>query len=95
MLQLPWPRLKDQRSMKSSPLKNATLRKNATMDRFTLQDSRWYAAEFIGEEFGQAIRSYSPIRVTAIRPKSNRKFELQFYTRITLKGCGTSHTSLT
>jgi hypothetical protein len=49
------------------------------MNKFVLQKNRWYAAEIIGEEFGAEIRSYSPIRVDNLKPKGNRKFELQFY----------------
>ena len=49
------------------------------MDRFALQQTRWYAAEIIGDEFGADIKSYSPIRVDEIKPKGARKFELQFY----------------
>lgn len=49
--------------------------------RFTLQPRRWYAAEFIGEEFGDKLRSYSPIRVHAVTPahSGSRQFVLAFY----------------
>lgn len=49
--------------------------------RFTLQPGRWYAAELLGEEFGDRIRSYSPIRVLAVTPLRNgsRQFVLAFY----------------
>jgi hypothetical protein len=51
------------------------------MSRFTLTPRRWYAAEFIGEEFGDEIRSDSPIRVDAVEPANSgqRTFTLAFY----------------
>lgn len=51
------------------------------MERFTLVVRHWYAAEFIGEEFGSDIRSISPIRIHGITPKknNNRLMELDFY----------------
>lgn len=49
--------------------------------RFTLERNQWYAAEFLGEEFGKDIRSYSPIKVYSFIPLKNgsRQFELTFY----------------
>ena len=50
--------------------------------RFTLEIGRWYAAEIIGDEFAkEGMRSYSPIRVDAVKPlgEALRQFELQFY----------------
>jgi hypothetical protein len=49
--------------------------------RFTLTPSRWYAMEMVSDEFGSALRHYSPIRVDAISPKrlSQRVFDLWFY----------------
>ena len=55
--------------------------------RFTLEPRRWYAAELIGDEFGNGERSYaphrshSPIRVDAVRPAGggHRRFELEYY----------------
>lgn len=35
---------------------------------FTLVPRRWYAVELIGDEFGDALRSYSPVRVDAVTP---------------------------
>lgn len=50
-------------------------------ERFTLRPRLWYAAELIGDEFGETLRSYSPIRVDAITPEENgsRRFRLAFY----------------
>lgn len=51
--------------------------------RFTLRAGKWYAAEFIGDEFspGYELRSYSAIRVDAIEPSRSgqRRFHLSFY----------------
>ncbi len=51
--------------------------------RFTLQSGHWYAAEFIGDEFGAGaeFRSRSAIRVDAVAPiqSGQRRFELSFY----------------
>lgn len=49
--------------------------------RFTLTEGRWYAAEFIGDDFGSLVRSYSPIKVSTVRPflSGERTFELGFY----------------
>jgi hypothetical protein len=49
------------------------------MNRFTLAPKHWYAAEFIGEEFGSEIRSYSPIKVDRVTPRGSHTFELAFY----------------
>ena len=49
------------------------------MDRLSLEPGHWYAAELLGEEFGDEIRSYSPIRVEEIRPRGGRRFSLAFY----------------
>ena len=57
------------------------LLKQYSNHRFTLTPGRWYAAEFIGAEFGNSIRSCSPIRIDAVKPKKagQRQFILQFY----------------
>ena len=49
--------------------------------RFTLRERFWYAVEFIGEEFGDQIRSYSPIRVDEVvcENSGRRLFSLSFY----------------
>jgi hypothetical protein len=49
--------------------------------RFTLKPGHWYAAEIIGDEFGPALRHYSPIRLQALKPTKNgtRTFQLSFY----------------
>lgn len=51
--------------------------------RFTLTPSKWYAVEFIGDEFSteKECRSYSPIRVDRITPVKggHRHFDLSFY----------------
>lgn len=50
--------------------------------RFTLEIGRWYGAEFIGDEFREeGLRSYSPIRVDAVKPSrgGQREFELLFF----------------
>ena len=49
--------------------------------RITLKPDSWYAAEFLGKEFGSAIRSYSPIKVFRVVPEDagNRCFTLLFY----------------
>lgn len=49
------------------------------MERFSLEPNCWYAAELFSEEFGSAVRSYSPIRIDRVTPKGGRKFELAFY----------------
>jgi hypothetical protein len=43
---------------------------------FTLVPGRWYAAELMGDEFGDALRSYSPIRVDSIKPLGTGRGEL-------------------
>ena len=49
--------------------------------RFTLVPGQWYAVEIIGDEFSHSseLRSYSPIRVYAVRPLGNRSISLSFY----------------
>ena len=49
--------------------------------RFSLEPNRWYAAEIIGEEFAETIRSHSPIKVRRLMPESKggRCFSLEFY----------------
>lgn len=49
--------------------------------RFTFTPGCWYAAELIGDEFGQDLRSLSPIRVDRVTPMKagSRCFELAFY----------------
>jgi len=49
--------------------------------RFTLEHGKWYAAEFLGEEFEPEIRSLSPIRVKRVEAKkmNNRILEIDFY----------------
>ena len=48
---------------------------------FTLEPNRWYAAEFIGDEFGDDLRSYSPLFVHAVVPlKTGRAtIDLEFH----------------
>ena len=48
---------------------------------FTLCEGFWYAAEFIGEEFGNQLRSYSPIRVLSLTVgnTSRDRFTMTFY----------------
>lgn len=43
---------------------------------FALVPGRWYAAELMGDEFGDALRSYSPIRVDSIKPLGTGSGEL-------------------
>ena len=49
--------------------------------QFTLRPGIWYATEFIGDEFGKEIRSYSPIRVDRFTPKRSgqRRSTIEFY----------------
>ena len=49
--------------------------------RFTLEPGRWYAMELIGPEFGEEIRSCSPIRVSRIDALGggSREFQLDFF----------------
>jgi hypothetical protein len=49
--------------------------------RFTLQERRWYACEFIGDEFAEDECSYSPIRVAHVEPRKSGdgSFLLDFY----------------
>ena len=50
-----------------------------TTDRLSLEPGYWYALELLGEEFGDDIRSYSPIRVEEVTPRGGRGFSLAFY----------------
>ncbi len=43
---------------------------------FTFVPGRWYAAELIGDEFGEVLRSYSPVRVERVRPLGTGSGEL-------------------
>jgi hypothetical protein len=58
------------------------MNKTHAATRFTLRIGKWYAAEFIGDEFspGHELRSYSAIRVDAIEPSRSgqRRFHLSF-----------------
>ena len=56
-------------------------RSNHSTDRFTLHERHWYAAEFIGEEFGTEVRSYSAIRVYKVDETNSgwNRFQLSFY----------------
>ena len=49
--------------------------------RFTLEVDKWYACEFIGEEFADDKCSYSPIRIHGVMPhgKASREYVLSFY----------------
>jgi len=49
--------------------------------RFTLESDKWYACEFIGDEFSEDRCSYSPIRVDETEPLGSgaRRFRLSFY----------------
>ena len=49
--------------------------------RFTLDPGKWYACEFIGDEFGDDLCSYSPIRINHVQPLNTgkRTFEIGFY----------------
>jgi len=49
--------------------------------RFTLWPRSWYAAELIGDEFGDELRSYSAIRVESVSPSRSgeRRLDLIFY----------------
>lgn len=53
------------------------------MQRFTLREKRWYAAELLGDEFGAAseFRHRSPIHVFSCKPlqSGKRQFQLHFY----------------
>lgn len=50
-------------------------------ERFTLHPGRWYAVEIIGDEFGDVLRSYSPLRIDGVAPSGSgqRCFTLSFY----------------
>lgn len=49
--------------------------------RFTLENNCWYAMELIGPEFGEDVRSYSPIRISRIvaRGDGSRQFQMDFF----------------
>ncbi len=49
--------------------------------RLSLEPEHWYATEFIGEEFEDEIRSYSPIKIRSLKSTGggSRRFELSFY----------------
>ena len=49
--------------------------------RFSLKRDKWYACEFIGDEFDKDKCSYSPIRIYDIKPFNNgkREYFLKFY----------------
>jgi len=49
--------------------------------RFTLRNKKWYACEFIGDEFDRDKCSYSPIRIIDIKPhrNGNRLITLKFF----------------
>ena len=49
--------------------------------RFTLREGRWYACELIGDEFGDDLCSYSPVKVYSVTPHGSgkRTFTLAFY----------------
>lgn len=49
--------------------------------RFTLKKGRWYACEFIGDEFIEDRCSYSPIKIYSLIACHNgqRRFDLAFY----------------
>jgi hypothetical protein len=46
------------------------------MQLFTMVPRHWYAAELIGDAFGDSVRSYSPIRVDGINPLGTGSCEL-------------------
>lgn len=49
--------------------------------RFQLERSRWYACEFIGDEFDEDLCSYSPIKILGIEPlkQGNSTIVIKFY----------------
>ena len=51
------------------------------MTRFTLVRDRWYACEFIGDEFQEDRCSYSPIKVLGFEPLNDgsRRLRLEFF----------------
>jgi hypothetical protein len=51
------------------------------MTRFTLVRDRWYACEFIGDEFDKDLCSYSPIKVLGLQPMNDgsRRLRLEFF----------------
>lgn len=66
-------------SDESSDLAGMTENKELFLSRISLEPMHWYAAEFIAEEFGDDLRSYSPIKIIAVTPKGGRIFQLDFY----------------
>ena len=56
--------------------------------RFTLQPGKWYACEFVGDEFDEDKCSYSPIKIYEITPlnKGDRTYKLNFYHANYLEG---------
>ena len=49
--------------------------------RFTLERDGWYAMELIGPEFGEDVRTYSPIRIHRIETQGDgsRTFLMDFF----------------
>lgn len=49
--------------------------------RFSLRPEKFYAMELLSPEFGEQVRTYSPIKVHSIAPAGggSRRFELSFY----------------
>jgi len=49
--------------------------------RFSLQPEKFYAMELLSPDFGEQVRTYSPIRVHSIAPAGggSRRFDLSFY----------------
>lgn len=54
---------------------------SSSPERFTLLPGNWYAAEFLGDEYGPEndCRSFSPIRVLNVEPMAERRLSLTFY----------------
>jgi len=51
------------------------------VDRFSILPDKWYALEFLGDEFHGDSISYSPIRVYSVKPleDGSRRFDLSFF----------------
>jgi hypothetical protein len=49
--------------------------------RFSLQPEKFYAMELFSPEFGEQVRTYSPIKVYSIAPAGggSRRFDLSFF----------------
>lgn len=49
--------------------------------RFTIENNRWYACEFIGDEFDEDLCSYSPIKILRLETLAHgdRTLSLNFY----------------